>query len=223
MISYINMRYVQVVETMKLGSVCKLMRQVIYFNRVAVPVEIELCNLRPMENFVQRFDEKLLEITPEMISRRTLSYPIESRYLKAGCYLDTGYRGFAMVNANEVSGDIWCAVATNPKDGLVHPDEKWLHIRCGNHEAYAFDMYVNPDKRGANLAASLQNGALLELKKSGFTKAYGFFWADNIAALWVHRTLRWKELTRVKASRFILSRKFRVCQVRKESLPEARA
>jgi len=210
MIKYCIMRIVQVVETMKLNSIRKLLREIIYLDREAVPVEMDLSTLRPLEDFMRQQDEKLIEIKPEMIYQRTLTYPIKSRYLKAENYLNNGYRGFAMVNADAVSGDIWCAASTNPKDGLMHPDESWLNIRCGKSEAYTFDMYVNPGKRGSNLAAALQNGALHELRKQGFTKAYGFFWADNIAALWVHRTLRWKELKRVKASRFIFSKKLRV-------------
>ena len=210
MIQYCRMRYVQIMETMKLSSVGKLLRQVIYLDREAVPVEMDLSDIRPLGDFKLQSDVRLIEIKPDMIRQRTLTYPIESRYLKAGCYLDTGYRGFALVTADAVCGDIWCAVAPNPRDGLIHPDEKWLQIRCQSKEVYAFDMYVDPEKRGSNLAVALQNGALHELKKLGFTKVYGFFWADNIAALWTHRTLRWKELRRVKASRFILSRKFRV-------------
>jgi GNAT superfamily N-acetyltransferase len=210
MLKYCMMRFAQVVETFKLNSINKLLREIIYLDREAVPVEIDLFTLRPLEDFVRQSDEKLIEIKSEMLSRHMLTYPIKNRHLKAEYYLKTGYRGFAMVNAGAVSGDIWCAVSTDQRYGLMHPDESWLNIRCEKSEAYTFDMYLNPEKRGSNLAAALQNGALHELRNQGFTKAYGFFWADNIAALWVHRTLRWKELKRVKASRFILSKKLRV-------------
>ena len=210
MISYCKMRIVQVIETIRQNSIKKLLRETIYLDREAVPVAIDLAALRPLEDFVHPSDERLTEITPEMISRQSIRYPIKSRFLKAASYLNDGYRGFALVNGDAVSGDIWCASAVNPKDGRKHPDEAWLSIRCEKGEVYTFDMYVNPEKRGWNLAAALQNGALHELGKEGFSRAYGFFWADNIAALWVHRTLRWQELDRVQASRFVLSRKFRV-------------
>lgn len=214
MIQYCMMRIVQVIETVKQNSLKKLFKEIIYFNREAVPVAIDLSDLRPMTDFVQQSDEKLIEIKPNMISAGALNYPVKSRALKAANYLKSGFRGFAMVSGDEVSGDIWCATARNAEDGRVHPDEEWLDIRCGENEVYSFDMYVNPDKRGYNIAAALQNGALHQLKRQGFKRVYGFFWVDNIAALWVHRTLRWKELERVRASRFIFSRKFKAAKER---------
>jgi len=208
MIKYCMMRAVQAAETLKHNSIGKLLNEIIYFDREAVPVEMDLAVLRPLEDFARQSDEILVEVTAKVLSNRGLAYQMKSRYLKAEHYLNTGYRGFAMVNTEGVSGDIWCAVSTDPRYGLVHPDESWLNINCAKGEVYAFDMYLNPGKRGFNLAAALQNGALHALKKQGFTKVYGFYWADNVAALWVHRTLRWKELKRVQASRFILSKKF---------------
>lgn len=210
MIDYCKMRFLQVAETVKLNGMSKLLREIIYFNKVAIPVEMDLSNLRPEKDFVRPSNEQLIEITTEMMRQRSLVYPIRSRYLKAENYLKAGYLGFAMVKGDTVSGDIWCSASTNPKAGMSHPDEAWLSIRCQKNEVYTFDMYVNPESRGSNLAAALQNGALHKLRKKGFCKAYGFFWADNIPALWVHRILRWKELKKVKATRFILSRKLGV-------------
>jgi hypothetical protein len=34
----------------------------------------------------------------------------------------------------------------------------------------------------------------------------GYYWADNIPALWVHRTLRWKVLERIKVTRVSFAR-----------------
>lgn len=210
MLQYCKMRIVQVIETIRLNSIKKLLHETIYINREAVPVEISLSSLRPQEDFIRPPDEQIVEITADLLGRRALTYPIKSRFLKAENYLQHGYRGYALVEGNAVSGDIWCADSRNPKAEFMHPDEGWLNIRCEAGQVYTFDMYVDPEKRGGNLAAALQNGALHELRKLGFSKAYGFFWADNVAALWVHRTLRWRELARVKATRLILSRKLAV-------------
>jgi GNAT superfamily N-acetyltransferase len=199
---------VQAVETVRQNNLRKLWKEIVFFDREAVPVQIELGKLRPTSDFAQPADERLIELQPEMISGNAVKYPIRSRAIKAEYYFRRGYRGFAMVNGDTVSGDIWCATKRSLEDGLVHPDEEWLNIRCLRGEVYSFDMYVNPAKRGFNLAAGLQNGALHELRKQDFNKAYGFFWADNIAALWVHRTLRWQELDRVKATRLFFSKKF---------------
>jgi GNAT superfamily N-acetyltransferase len=208
MLRYCTMRVIQAVEMIRHNSFKKLWNETVYFDREAVPVEMALEHLRPMEDFAQPASSRLIELKADLISGNAVTYPIRGRAIKAEYYLKQGYRGFAVVSGDAISGDIWCSTRRNPADGRLHDDEQWLKIRCLDGELYSFDMYVDPTKRGGNLAAILQNGALHELRKEGFTKAYGFFWADNIAALWVHRTLRWKELPRVRATRVIFSRKF---------------
>lgn len=203
MLQYSKMRVVQAVEMVLTGGWRSLLRDIFYLNRVAVPVQIELDSLRPLTDFTRPADEAVMEVTAELMGTSALQYPMKSRYLKALSYLKKGYRGFALVKGEKVAGDIWCAECN-------HPDELWLGIRSRAGEAYTFDMFVDPAQRGGNIAAALQNGALHLLKKRGITKAYGFFWADNVPALWVHRTLRWCELERVKASRLLLSRKLHV-------------
>lgn len=213
MLQYPMLRLVQVLETVRLNSFKKLLKDIVFFNRVAVPVEMDLACLPPLDDPPPESGERLVEIKPDLVAGGALVYPVRSRLLKAENYLAHGYRGFAMVCGDSVSGDIWCATARDDR-GLLHPDERWLKIQSGNGEVYSFDMFVNPQKRGSskgsNIAVALQNGALHQLRKDGFTKAYGFFWADNIPALWVHRSMHWKELSRVRASRFIFSRKFSV-------------
>ena len=210
MLKYCKMRVIQAMEMVLMGGWKSLLRDILYLNRVAVPVEIELDSLRPLTDFTRPADESVVEVTAELMKNRRLQYPVESRYLKAQGYLEKGYRGFALVKGDTVAGDIWCSDSRRAKGACNHPDELWLGIRCRPGEAYTFDMFVDPTHRGGNLAAALQNGALHLLKKRGITKAYGFFWADNVPALWVHRTLRWCELERVKATRLVLSRKLQV-------------
>lgn len=210
MLQYCKMRVVQAIDTVRRGSVKALLRETFYLNREAVPVEIELSALRPVEDFPRPGDETVLEVTRELLESRPLAYPVRSRHLKALDYLKRGYRGYALLKGDLVTGDIWCADSGNGYQGQKHPDEAWLGVRCREMEVYTFDMFLDPVRRGGNAAAALQNGALHALKQEGFTKAYGFFWSDNVPALWVHRTLRWRELARVRASRLLLSRKLYV-------------
>lgn len=207
MFQYCKMRMVQVIDTVRLGSINNLLKETVYLHREAVPVEIELSGLRPLEDFVRPPDEEVVELTPELLDRRKLCYPVRSRELKTRNYLKRGYHGYALLKGDEVAGDIWCADSADARDGRRHPDERWLGIRCRDGEVYTFDMFIHPARRGGNIAAALQNGALHALREKGFTKAYGFFWSDNVPALWVHRTLRWHELGRVTACRLLLSRK----------------
>ncbi|QWV97999.1 GNAT family N-acetyltransferase [Geomonas nitrogeniifigens] len=210
MLRYCKMRLVQAREMLLVAGWRTLLRDIVYLNRVAVPVEIPLDSLRPVTDFTRPPDEAVLELSAELLGERRLVYRFRSRYLKALTYLGKGYRGFALVKGNTVAGDIWCADRPQGGRSCNHPDERWLGIECRPGEAYTFDMFVDPAHRGGNLAAALQNGTLHLLKKRGITKAYGFFWADNVPALWVHRTLRWHELQRVRATRLLLSRKLHV-------------
>ncbi|QXE89463.1 GNAT family N-acetyltransferase [Geomonas subterranea] len=210
MLLYCKMRLVQASEMVLTGGWRTLLRDVFYLNRVAVPVEIALDSLRPVTDFKRPPDESVLELSTELLAQRRLVYRFQSRYLKALNYLGQGYRGFALVKGETVAGDIWCADRRQETRATAHPDELWLGIQCAPGEAYTFDMFVDPAHRGGNLAAALQNGTLHLLRKRGITKAYGYFWADNLPALWVHRTLRWRELQRVRASRVLLSKKLNV-------------
>ncbi|MBU5614222.1 GNAT family N-acetyltransferase [Geomonas azotofigens] len=210
MLQYCKMRLVQARDMVQIGGWRTLLRDMFYLNRVAVPVEIALDSLRPVSDFNRPADEAVVELSAQLLAERRLVYRFQSRYLKALSYLGRGYRGFALVKGATVAGDIWCADSRQGGAPGNHPDEAWLGIECRCGEAYTFDMFVDPAHRGGNVAAALQNGALHLLKKRGITKAYGFFWADNLPALWVHRTLRWRELDRVRATRLLLTKKLHV-------------
>lgn len=212
MLQYCKMRLVQARELLLIAGWRGLMRDIFYLNRVAVPVEIPLDSLRPVTDFSRPADEAVLELSGELLEAGSLVYRFRSRYLKALNYLGKGYRGFALVKGNTVVGDIWCADSRPGPGADNHPDEAWLGIQSRAGEAYTFDMFVDPAYRGGNVAAALQNGSLHLLRKRGVTKAYGFFWADNVPALWVHRTLRWRELKRVRATRLLLTKKLHVTE-----------
>ncbi|GFO62925.1 GNAT family N-acetyltransferase [Geomonas paludis] len=210
MLQYCKMRLVQARDMVLISGWRSLLGEIFYLNRVAVPVEIPLDALRPVTDFTRPADEAVVELSGELLGERRMEYRFQSRYLKALSYLGKGYRGFGLVKGNTVVGDVWCADKRQGADCGSHPDEQWLGIQCSPGEAYTFDMFVDPAHRGGNVAAALQNGMLHLLKKRGVTKAYGFFWADNVPALWVHRTLRWRELKRVRATRLLLTRKVHV-------------
>jgi GNAT superfamily N-acetyltransferase len=78
-----------------------------------------------------------------------------------------------------------------------------LGIACGNRDAYAFDMQIAPEFRGKNLAAPLQRALQSTLKAEGIVKVYGYYWDDNLPALWMHRILKFRELPKRRVSRFL--------------------
>jgi GNAT superfamily N-acetyltransferase len=216
MLDYYKMRLCQVLDTIKISGFSHLLNEIIFVNREAIPVEKDLSVLKPLGNSMLDAGNEIIEIAPEALDKRALVYPATNRYLKALHYMKSGYGGYALVSCGKIVGDIWYASLNGPGDDSVHPDIKWLGIRHASKEVYAFDMYLDHQERGKNLAPLLMNGALHEFQKKGFTKAYGFFWANNIPALWVHRTLKWKELPKVKVSRFLFLKK----TMKKETITE---
>ena len=196
-----------ILRSVKLSTLYYYLRANFYINRVAVTVEQDLASLPPLKDSLEHAGVNLVAITPGSLTQNpkpqhSLIYLDKKRQEKAREYLKKGYRGVAVVHDDEVCGDVWYVSARNHKNGVIHPDLQWLKMECGNEDVYAFDMNLHPSKRGKNLANMLQNGALHEIKENGYNRALGYYWADNIAALWVHRTLKWKELRRLKITRF---------------------
>lgn len=206
---FIN-RFKPILKAVKLDTLYYFIRARFYINKVAITVEKDLSSLRPVQGLLEQAGVKIVAITPELLmpngkTEQSLFYPDVARQKTAMNYLKDGYCGVALVNGKEVSGDIWYTSACNIRR-TIHPDLKWLLMKCGDNDAYAFDMYLHPGNRGKNLANLLQNGALHEIRKNGFVRALGYYWAENIPALWVHRTLQWKELRRVKVTRLLCLR-----------------
>ena len=221
MINYCKMRLFHIADTIRFNGVAYFLHEIVYRNREAILVEKDLSSVRPPEDALRQTDMHIEEITRPAIAGRALQFPVKNRSLKAAHYLNKGYSGFALVSGNQVIGDIWYAGAPTTQDGAIPPDVGWLGIRCEDKYAYTFDMYVDPRKRGGTMASLLQLGALHELKKKGFVRAFGFFWFNNIPALWVHRMLKWRELARIKVTRFFFI-KFVTCSQSNDA-PDARS
>jgi GNAT superfamily N-acetyltransferase len=206
MANLLSALFKRILKAAKADRFYYFLRSNFYINKVAVPVGKDLSTLRPLQHSPAQTGIDLVTITPRSLllnpkTSQSLIYPDEQRLKTAMAYLGKGYRGVALVCGNEVLGDIWYTDASTHENGAVHPDLKWLRVSCGENEVYAFDMYVYPGRRGNNIANMLQNGALHEIRRNGYSRALGYFWADNIPALWVHRTLKWNELKRVKVTR----------------------
>ena len=119
----------------------------------------------------------------------------------------SGYYSYAVVSNGEIIGDIWCATHRNVKFDPIHHDLSWLNIKCGDKDAYMFDMHVTPGSRGKIVTSYLLGNALNHLKESGFERVYGFYDKTNLPALWTHRLFRYTELGNRKVSRFLLYEK----------------
>lgn len=196
----------RVLKAVRLDRLYYYLQSKLFFKKVVMAAEKDLASLTPIEEALERAGVELVRVTSEGImpsatSEPTLVYPTTKRLKVAMIYLNRGYSGVAVVRGRNICGDIWYVGKTSQADGKIHPDLKWLQLECGEHDAYSFDMYLFPGQRGQNLANLLQNGALHEIRKAGYARAFGCYWTDNIPALWVHRTLKWKDLKRLTVTR----------------------
>lgn len=132
---------------------------------------------------------------------------LRSRRLKALHNLKVGYGGFALVRDNLVIGDTWHWVSESTDNvRLLHADLRRFGFQSwAKNYIYTFDIFVAPAERKGGTSAAFHNSAMLQLRAKGFTKGYGFYWADNIFAHWCTRvTNKWKKVREVSVSRFLM-------------------
>lgn len=194
--------YYQIREAFTEGSFKNLVCKRIFLNRVAIPVEMHL-DAQPGQEYKSTSpDYRFLELKTADIRGSKWAFTVPSRQFKACRNIKKGFRCFALVKDATVLGDLWCASPCSSENPVAHPDLKMLGISCRANEAYAFDMLIDPAYRGKNLAIPLQRSLHTALKSEGIRKVYGFYWQDNIPALWMHRMLKFKELPKRIVSRF---------------------
>ncbi len=202
MFSKTVMRATQIMELYELHGIGSLFHEFFYRKQCAIAV---VKDLRSVEDYKGKTppDVRVVDVTSAMEKDILGKYSVKHRNLKCDFYLENGYKAVAVTRADHVVGDIWYATNTGSSPKPIHPDMEWLNLVARQKDVYMFDMFLDPKERGNGLAAYLQHNALLLLKKKGFEKAYGYFLADNIPALWVHRILKWKEIKKVYTKRFI--------------------
>jgi hypothetical protein len=202
MFERICLTYYQIRDALAEGGLRNLIRKRVFRKRTATPVEMELSTM-PVFGDLERSDYQFVELRPEDLRAENWFFTEPSRRFKAPGNLRKGWRGFALVKGSMVVGDIWCITRREGDNAVTHPDLEMLGISCGEREAYAFDMFIAPAFRGKNLAIPLQRFLQSTLMIEGYEKVCGFYWDDNLPALWMHRMLRFKELPKRRVSRFL--------------------
>jgi GNAT superfamily N-acetyltransferase len=189
-------------EELTNGNFGVFIRTQVFINRVATPVEMDMTSLQTTDYHFPDTDYKFIELRLNDLLAAKWHYPISSRRYKALQFLKKGWRCFAVTKDCNVIGDVWCAPYTHEVVRQVHPDLRMLGIQCKDGEAYAFDMLIDPFYRGKNLAVPLHRYLHSSLRNDGFNKVYGYYWNDNLPALWMHRMIKFHELPKRQVSRF---------------------
>jgi hypothetical protein len=201
-----NPRVKRLLKAARLNRAYRHLQEHIFLSRVGVLVEKDLASLQPLGDAVKKAGLEIVRVTADVVAPNAhgtprILYQSPKRLEKVLRYMRRGYRGVALARAGVVVGDVWYWSAAFALDNCRHPDLRWLPIVCGRDDVYAFDLALFPDERGKNLANLVQTTALHEIRSDGFQKVFGYYWLENLPALWVHRTLRWKEVRRVAVSR----------------------
>jgi hypothetical protein len=195
-------------------------QEVLYFNRKAILVEKNLSEAVNRIDFLRNQNIQFIEITPETFTRDRYTFYSKNRMFKALHYLKNGYCGHAIAKENTIIGDMWYfALKNNVLHSHKCPDIQWLNFELTEDTVYSFDIYVVPTERGNNLSAALQSTAMYSLFEKGYTKAYAYYWSDNIPAVWNTRVInKWNELRPVTVSRFLWRKKLAMSKLQIKNL-----
>lgn len=203
MLASIKIVFHQVIEALAEDGVKNILRPRVFWNRRAIPVEMDLLTANlPLAGQVNNVEFQFVEITMDDLQAGKWNFAVPSRGLKALRNLKRGFRGFAVAKVSTIVGDLWCIAPRKDGKAIYHPDLRMLDIVCSTGDAYAFDMFIPSTYRGKNLAVPLQKTLQIALKMEGCQKVYGYYWEDNLPALWIHRMLKFKELPKRRVSRF---------------------
>jgi GNAT superfamily N-acetyltransferase len=207
MLDDVRMRIAQIADLVRSNGWSALFKEVFFLRRRAIVVEKDLWELTERPEPLASAKLKLLEIDKDMLSCGIYRFAVNSRYLKALNYLKHGCGGYALARDNVVVGDTWHYVSEAADDPrTLHEDLQQFGFRGWSKDyVYTFDIFVAPAERKGGVSAAFQNSAILALRSKGYTKAYAFYWADNIPAQWCTRvTNKWKEVRAFSVSRCLM-------------------
>jgi hypothetical protein len=207
MLDVLKMRFVQISELVRSTGWTSVLRELAFLRRTAILVEKDLSEVTERPGPLESSKLKLLEIDNEMLSSGRYRFAVRHRYLKALNRLKHGHGGLAIARNNVVVGDTWYFASEATDDPrALHVDLRRFGFKTWmNNYVYTFDIFVAPDERKGGVSAAFQNGAMLCLRAKGYTKAFGFYWADNLPAHWCTRvTNKWKKVRDVSVSRFLI-------------------
>ena len=202
------MRLAQITDVVKSRGWSFFIHELVFLNRTAIVVEKDLSEIVEHPEVLAGAGLRVVEIDNTTLSRGAYSFSLRSRQLKALCYLRHGYSGMALIRGNLIVGDMWYWASESADDSRHwHPDLARFAFKTWEKDhVYTFDIFVDPVERKDGTSAAFQSSAMAILRSKGYTRGFGFYWADNLPAHWCTRvTNKWKKLRAVRLSRFLLA------------------
>jgi hypothetical protein len=207
MFDMLKMRMAQIRELAQSNGWGFVLKELMFLHRTAIVVEKDLSDVRDRPEVLAAANLKVVELDRNLLDHAGYDFCLKSRKLKALHNLRRGYGGAALVRGNFIIGDTWYWTSESTGNTRpLHGDLRRFGFQSWSKDyVYTFDIFVVPDERKGGISASFQNSAMLQLRAKGFTKAYGFYWADNIPAHWCTRvTNKWRKVREVSVNRFLM-------------------
>ncbi|PWH11911.1 MAG: hypothetical protein DDG60_15765 [Anaerolineae bacterium] len=187
-------------EALAEGSLFPLIRQQVFYQRVAIPVVIDLTRLSFSQDPLAGSEYQCVRLQQQAILTGQQVFDRPVRRFDALRHLKQGLLGFGLSNSSGILfGDMWCALPNNP---VACQDLSMLGLSCEADALYALDMFLAPAYRGHNLAVRLHRSVELALQQEGWRKLYAYYWEDNRPSRWMHLMLKCTELEKKRISRF---------------------
>lgn len=174
---------------LKYSSLKETFKQVVFFHRKMVVIEKEI-STQPLK---QGSDIIFLVIDRSNYKEYSERYKLKN----LGYYSKKGAMCILALKDETCVGYQWWTVDND------FIDLKKLDLKLAGSEAYLFDFYVLPEYRGTDIPKQITIETFNYLTSKNINKIYGFYFSDNIKAMWWHRAfLKCSEIKRVKVHRF---------------------
>jgi hypothetical protein len=175
----------------KTAGLTNALKEIVFFNRTMIVVEKDLMH----EHDIKLDDHLDIQII-DKVNKNLIKTKFQTNIFDY--YAQKGAKCLAIFNDKECLGYQWWTQDNQFKD------LKKLNLTLNDHEVYLFDFFVFPKYRGTNIPKMITQETFNHLASLGLKKIYGFYFGDNIKALWWHRAvLKAKEIRKVKTHRFL--------------------
>jgi len=210
MLETVKMRWAENVYLIRSNGLSSFLREMFFVGRRCILVQKELTEVIDRPEPLTMAGMKVLGIDEAVLTSGLYQFSLKHRHLRACYYSKLGYGGFALARDNVIVGDLWYWPSGCTKDSSdLHEHLRWFGFaEWRKNDVYTFDIFVAPSERKQGVSAAFQNSAMLCLRGKGFTIAYGWYFADNVPAIWCTRiTNKWKELRSISVSRLLIFRR----------------
>jgi hypothetical protein len=165
-------------------------KELIYVNRVMVAIEKDL---EPEPSLLTPSMQKIIvnrSNCEEYQERFNIKHVVH--YCRLGC------EALLLFEGSELLGyQLW----TRKREFV---DLVKLGIDLKEDEAYGIELFVFPRFRGTHVTRTISVEAFNYMNSLGIKKVYGFFFRDNLKALWWHRAyLKPREIKQVRTTRLL--------------------